>query len=68
MFNINCRGEHLGSVNANDDLSFEIKRGEAIVFLGHNGAGESMALKIITGVSHPTSGTVKVNGAVTAPA
>ena len=53
-------------VNANDDLSFTIRRGEAVAFLGHNGAGKSTALKIITGVAHPTSGKVAVHGRVSA--
>ena len=58
--------ESVTSVNANDGLSFEIKRGEAVAFLGHNGAGKSTALKMITGVSYPTSGEVEVNGHVSA--
>ena len=56
----------LGTVNANDDLSFEIRKGEAVAFLGHNGAGKSTALKMITGVTHPTSGKVNVHGRVSA--
>lgn len=53
-------------VNASNDLSFEIKKGEAVAFLGHNGAGKSTALKMITGVTFPTKGTVTVNGSVSA--
>lgn len=53
-------------VCANNDLSFTIKRGEAVAFLGNNGAGKSTALKIITGVAHPTYGCVTVHGRVSA--
>lgn len=53
-------------VHANNDLSFVIKRGEAVAFLGSNGAGKSTALKIITGVCHPTQGKVTVHGRVSA--
>ena len=66
IFNFKKRGQYLGSVNANDDLSFEIKKGEAVAFLGHNGAGKSTALKMVTGVTHPTSGEVIVKGRVSA--
>ena len=66
LFNYNRKGQYLGSVDANDDLSFEIKKGEAVAFLGHNGAGKSTALKMVTGVAHPSSGKVTVNGRVSA--
>ena len=49
-----------------NDVSFEIERGEAVALFGKNGAGKSTILKMITGVSFPTSGTITVNGRVSA--
>ena len=54
------------TINANDDLSFICRRGESLALLGDNGAGKSTALKMITGVCFPTSGSVEVHGRVSA--
>ena len=49
-----------------DEVSFEIKRGDSVALFGKNGAGKSTILKMITGVTFPTSGEIKVNGRVSA--
>ena len=49
-----------------DEVSFEIKRGDSVALFGKNGAGKSTVLKMITGVSFPTSGEIEVNGRVSA--
>ena len=66
IFNYKKKGMFLGSVDASKNLSFEIKKGEAVAFLGRNGAGKSTALKMVTGVTHPTTGEVEVEGRVSA--
>lgn len=40
IFNYKKKGTFLGSVNASEDLSFEVKKGEAVAFLGRNGRGQ----------------------------
>lgn len=51
-----------GNFTANDNLSFEVKKGEIFGFLGANGAGKTTAIKIFCGLSLPTSGEVKIAG------
>lgn len=53
-------------IRANDNISFEIRRGESVMVLGRNGAGKSTMLKMITGVVFPTEGEITVNGRVSA--
>jgi len=59
-------GTPYAAINANNDLSFTIDRGQSVAFLGRNGAGKSTALKMITGVTAPTSGLIEVHGRVSA--
>ncbi|ERI04591.1 ABC transporter ATP-binding protein [Atopobium sp. oral taxon 810] len=53
-------------INATDNLSFTINRGDSLALLGLNGAGKSTALKMITGVCYPTRGTIEVHGRISA--
>lgn len=51
-----------GTFVANDNLTFRVHKGEIFGFLGANGAGKTTAMKILCGLSKPTSGKVMVAG------
>ena len=51
-----------GYFHAVDGISFEVKRGEIFGFLGANGAGKTTAMRMLTGLSKPTSGEGRVAG------
>ena len=51
-----------GSFTANDRLTFFVERGEIFGFLGANGAGKTTAMRILCGLSYPTSGEIRVAG------
>ena len=54
--------KRFGRFTANDNLTFEVREGEVFGFLGANGAGKTTALRILCGLSKPTSGTVRIAG------
>ncbi|WP_440947642.1 ATP-binding cassette domain-containing protein [Methanosarcina sp. T3] len=51
-----------GSLTALNDISFSVGEGETFGFLGPNGAGKTTTIRILTGVSRPTSGTATIFG------
>lgn len=51
-----------GDFYAVNQISFEVKKGEIFGFLGANGAGKTTAIKMLIGISHPSSGKAKVAG------
>lgn len=46
------------------DISFEIKKGEAVGLIGHNGCGKSTMLKLLSKILYPDSGNIKIDGRV----
>lgn len=51
-----------GDFTAVDDISFDVAAGEVFGFLGANGAGKTTAIRILTGLLEPTSGSARVAG------
>ncbi|PLW92088.1 MAG: ABC transporter [Marinilabiliales bacterium] len=54
--------KRFGDFTANDHLNFEVYKGEIFGFLGANGAGKTTAMKILCGLSKPTSGEANIAG------
>lgn len=53
-----------GTLKALDDISYEVSKGDIIGIIGRNGAGKSTLLKIISKITAPTKGKVKIKGRV----
>jgi ABC-2 type transport system ATP-binding protein len=51
-----------GNFTAVNDISFDIKKGEIFGFLGANGAGKTTVIKILCGLSKPSSGSAMIGG------
>ncbi|MBI3652025.1 MAG: ABC transporter ATP-binding protein [Acidobacteria bacterium] len=48
------------------DVSFEVERGESLGIIGPNGAGKSTVLKLLSNITSPTTGEIKINGSLSA--
>src|SRR6266487_6410468 len=63
MLRRKAKGEEFWALR---DVSFSVGQGESLGLVGHNGAGKSTALKLMTRILEPTSGAVKLRGRVAA--
>lgn len=62
MIKIKALSKRFGNFFAVKDLSLNIKKGEIYGFLGNNGAGKTTTIKMLLGLTHPSSGEIYYNG------
>ncbi|HSB25374.1 MAG TPA: ABC transporter ATP-binding protein [Burkholderiaceae bacterium] len=62
MIQVKHLSRRYGELVAVDDVSFDIDRGEVVGLLGHNGAGKTTIMKMLTGYLEPTAGRIVIDG------
>lgn len=62
IVSVNHLTKHYGTFEAVSDISFELRKGEVVGFLGVNGAGKSTTMKMLMGGILPTSGDILIDG------
>ena len=62
MIRVEALTRTYGGLTAVDQVSFEIGAGEIVGLLGHNGAGKTTIMKMLTGYLEPTGGTIEIDG------
>lgn len=62
MIAVDSLTRRYGDFVAVDDISFEIEKGEIVGLLGHNGAGKTTIMKMLTGFLEPSGGGITVDG------
>ncbi|MFQ5610440.1 MAG: ABC transporter ATP-binding protein [Woeseiaceae bacterium] len=64
MIEVQNLTRHYGDLIAVNDVSFNVDRGEVVGLLGHNGAGKTTIMKMITGFLEPSEGSIRVDDLV----
>lgn len=64
---VNNLSKKFNNVNAVNNISFEVNRGEIVGFVGPNGAGKTTTISMLLGFIKPTAGTVKLFGNIVIP-
>ncbi|MBF0370409.1 MAG: ABC transporter ATP-binding protein [Magnetococcales bacterium] len=67
MIEIEQLTRRYGDFTAVDGVSFHIGKGSVVGLLGHNGAGKTTIMKMMTGFLEPTSGTIRIDGLQVGP-
>lgn len=62
MIEVRDLSRHYGALQAVQDVSFDIRRGEIVGLLGHNGAGKTTIMKMLTGFLEPSAGSIRIDG------
>lgn len=62
MLEVQSITRHYGELKAVDDVSFSIERGEIVGLLGHNGAGKTTIMKMLSGYLEPDAGSIRFQG------
>jgi ABC-2 type transport system ATP-binding protein len=62
MIRVEALTRNYGDLTAVDQVSFEIGQGEIVGLLGHNGAGKTTIMKMLTGYLEPTAGSIEIDG------
>jgi ABC-2 type transport system ATP-binding protein len=62
MIDVEYLAHSYGDVHAVDDISFTVLEGEIFGLLGHNGAGKTRTIRMLTGRTRPTAGSARIAG------
>ena len=62
MIRVEALTRNYGGLTAVDQVSFDIGTGEIVGLLGHNGAGKTTIMKMLTGFLEPTGGSIEIDG------
>jgi D-xylose transport system ATP-binding protein len=62
LLELQAIAKNFGGVHALDGVSLGIAQGEVVALVGHNGAGKSVLVQILSGVFQPTSGAIVIDG------